>query len=59
MLMKYQNHVVERIVKQITVIGKITADFLMYLFLVCINLSAVCIQWNIRDANYIKWNESQ
>lgn len=46
MLMQYQNHVVERIVKQITVIGKITADFLMYLFLMCILLSAVCIQWN-------------
>lgn len=59
MLMQYQNHVVERIVKQITVIGKITADFLMYLFLMCILLSAVCIQWNIRDANGIKWNESQ
>lgn len=59
MLMQYQNHVVERIVKQITVISKITADFLMYLFLMCILLSAVCIQWNIRDANGIKWNESQ
>lgn len=59
MLMQYQNHVVERIVKQITVIGKITADFLMYLFLMCILLSAVCIQWNIRDANCIKWNESR
>lgn len=59
MLMQYQNHVVERIVKQITVISEITADFLMYLFLMCILLSAVCIQWNIRDANGIKWNESQ
>ena len=58
MLMQYQNHGVERIVKQITVIGKITADFLI-LFLMCILLSAVCIQWNIRDANCIKWNESQ
>lgn len=59
MLIQYQNHAVERIVKQITVIGKITADFLMYLFLMCILLSAVCIQWNIRDANGIKWNEYQ